>query len=1097
QWGPPGFTQASPGAGTQSTTTNPDTIHGLQSNTDYEVYVRTDCGPNGTSIWIGPILVRTACSPYTAPYSDNFDNYPSNITPYCWNLAQTGGRTTVGQAYTYTFGTPNSAPNHIYFYNGNPAGPNDTTLFISPRFSDMVASDKRIQFNAKASFGTNTIVVGSMGDPMDMTSFNPIDTLSLTATYSLFVVAFDAASGYNGTDQYVAFRHGNGGTFTLIYIDDFVYEQIPACNPPLVNTLGLAGASTTTANIYWGSGSDGNETHWEVGPVGFTPGTTSFISTDSVAGNVDTTMITGLSAQTCYEFYIRDSCASNGFSPWIGPYQFCTPCVAQSMPYYESFDAVTPTCWDSVGGQWFWNLFVTGTTDNYAEANFWGQSSGQAVLTSPPISITQDAQVRFDWSHLYSTSYPDDELMVRVSVVGSGVWDTILSLKGPNNFNDPSAGNSNTPGTFITEEVLLNPLVYTGNDVIVEMRAITDFGPDLFINDFYVEDAPSCPTLVGLDTVNVNDVSATLTWQEYGTASGGYEVWYGPQGFYQSTATTGGVKVLSPNDTVTIQPLQSQVCYDYYVRAICSPGDSSAWAGPFTFCTDLGYDAELVDIGRPDGCGSVSSEITAIIRNNGDNPISGFPINVSLSGTLTNTYNTVYSGTLATGATDTVLMGTVNTINGALVTYNGYVGLSNDQIRSNDTLVFDSVVTIPLDPIAYDTTFCSNQDTAVLQALPIPGVGYNWFANTTDTVPISNNNPLEVPIASAQSTYYVEYADNADSLTTQFNGGTTCGGGNMFDLEAINSVAITGFSLNFGTAGAGKTVEVYYIAGNTWSSNPTTQSAWTSAGTYTVNSNGPGVGSPFTLNTPITIPAGQTYAFYIIFDARYTSGAVNHANADLKFWAGNGNCTAWDNCCIPRTFDGVIRYGSTACSNTRVPVNLTIGSDTAVAAFTATPGAGGIMNFDANATVNGDHYAWDFGDGNMGTGVSTTHNYAASGNYTVTLTVSDSTGCYSTSVADTTFSVTISLTENALDKSMVIYPNPTRGQVKLSFDSFGSGSATIRVLDLSGKEMIVETLDNLNGKVETELNIGKLADGVYMIEVSAEDLKTVRRLVKE
>ncbi|AEV32628.1 PKD domain protein [Owenweeksia hongkongensis DSM 17368] len=585
QWGPPGFTQASPGAGTQSTTTNPDTIHGLQSNTDYEVYVRTDCGPNGTSIWIGPILVRTACSPYTAPYSDNFDNYPSNITPYCWNLAQTGGRTTVGQAYTYTFGTPNSAPNHIYFYNGNPAGPNDTTLFISPRFSDMVASDKRIQFNAKASFGTNTIVVGSMGDPMDMTSFNPIDTLSLTATYSLFVVAFDAASGYNGTDQYVAFRHGNGGTFTLIYIDDFVYEQIPACNPPLVNTLGLAGASTTTANIYWGSGSDGNETHWEVGPVGFTPGTTSFISTDSVAGNVDTTMITGLSAQTCYEFYIRDSCASNGFSPWIGPYQFCTPCVAQSMPYYESFDAVTPTCWDSVGGQWFWNLFVTGTTDNYAEANFWGQSSGQAVLTSPPISITQDAQVRFDWSHLYSTSYPDDELMVRASVVGSGVWDTILSLKGPNNFNDPSAGNSNTPGTFITEEVLLNPLVYTGNDVIVEMRAITDFGPDLFINDFYVEDAPSCPKLIGLNAVGVTDTSAMFDWVQAPSAQS-YEVWYGPQGFYQGTATIGGSKVATTGDSLTVDTLSSNTCYEFVVRSVCTPGDTSQWTGPYVFCTD-------------------------------------------------------------------------------------------------------------------------------------------------------------------------------------------------------------------------------------------------------------------------------------------------------------------------------------------------------------------------------------------------------------------------------------------------------------------------------------------------------------------------------
>ena len=1096
QWGPPGFTQASPGAGTKSSTTNPDTIYGLQSNTDYEVYVRTNCGPNGTSIWIGPLAVRTECSPFAAPYTDNFDSYPANITPYCWSLAQTGGRTTLGQGYTYTFGTPKSTPNHIYFYNGSPAGPNDTTLFISPKFSDMTASDKRVQFYAKASSGTNTIVVGSMADPLDMMSFHPIDTVNLTATHSLFVVNFDAANGYNGTDQHVAFRHGNAATFTLIYIDDFIYEQIPTCNPPLVNSLGLVGATTNSATIYWGAGSAGDETHFEVGLPGFIPGTSTYVAADSVAGSVDTTVAGGLSPQTSYEFYIRDSCAAGGFSPWVGPYKFNTPCVAQAMPYYESFDAVTPTCWDSLGGQWFWNLFVTGTSDNYAEANFWGQSTGQAVLTSPPISITQDAQVRFDWSHLYSATYPDDELMVRATVVGSGVWDTILSLKGATDFNDASAGNSNSPGSFITTDVILDPSIYTGNDVMIEMRAITDFGPDLFINDFYVENAPTCPKLFNLTAGSVTDTSAMLDWNASLSANS-YQVWYGPQGFYQSTATAGGTRVIAPNDSLNLTSLSASTCYDYLVRAICTPGDSSVWVGPITFCTDLGYDAELVAIGKPDGCGSASSEITAIIRNNGEYDISSFPINVTLSGTHTNTFNTTYTGTLVTGATDTVMMGTINTLTGGLINYSGYVGLSNDQIRSNDTLRFDSVVAIPLDPIAFDTTFCSNQDTATLLALPVPGVNYNWFASSSATTPLHSGNPYEVPLSSAQSTYYVEYANDAGSLTTQFTGGTTCAGGNMFDLEAVKTVSITGFDIHFANPGTGKTVEVYYIPNNTWSSNPTTQSAWTSAGTYSVTSNGPGVGSPFTLSSPITIPAGQTYAFYIIFDARYTSGAVNHSNADLKFWAGNGNCTAWDNCCIPRSFDGVIHYGSTACSNTRVPVNLNIGSDTAVAAFNATPGTGLAVTFDASATVNGDHYAWDFGDGNTATGASYTHTYASSGTYNVTLTVSDSTDCYSTDVATKSISVTIGLPENALSRSLRLYPNPVEDVLTIELSLDGKNDITLRVMDMSGKDVISTIKTKQDKEMKTTLDLSDLAKGVYMIEVSDGEHTAVRRLVKD
>ncbi len=36
-------------------------------------------------------------------------------------------------------------------------------------------------------------------------------------------------------------------------------------------------------------------------------------------------------------------------------------------------------------------------------------------------------------------------------------------------------------------------------------------------------------------------------------------------------------------------------------------------------------------------------------------------------------------------------------------------------------------------------------------------------------------------------------------------------------------------------------------------------------------------------------------------------------------------------------------------------------------------------------------YSWDFGDGELGTGVSVSHPYSAAGTYTVTLTVADAT----------------------------------------------------------------------------------------------------------
>ena len=65
------------------------------------------------------------------------------------------------------------------------------------------------------------------------------------------------------------------------------------------------------------------------------------------------------------------------------------------------------------------------------------------------------------------------------------------------------------------------------------------------------------------------------------------------------------------------------------------------------------------------------------------------------------------------------------------------------------------------------------------------------------------------------------------------------------------------------------------------------------------------------------------------------------------------------------------------------------------AAFSATPNNLSV-NFDASGSSDPDgsitSYAWDFGDGSTGTGVNPTHPYAASGTYTVTLTVTDNNG---------------------------------------------------------------------------------------------------------
>jgi hypothetical protein len=64
-------------------------------------------------------------------------------------------------------------------------------------------------------------------------------------------------------------------------------------------------------------------------------------------------------------------------------------------------------------------------------------------------------------------------------------------------------------------------------------------------------------------------------------------------------------------------------------------------------------------------------------------------------------------------------------------------------------------------------------------------------------------------------------------------------------------------------------------------------------------------------------------------------------------------------------------------------------------AFSATPGAGRLVAFDASATTDDGTvvgYDWDFGDGDSSTGVTTTHTFPGPGTYVVRLTVTDDSG---------------------------------------------------------------------------------------------------------
>jgi hypothetical protein len=624
---------------------------------------------------------------------------------------------------------------------------------------------------------------------------------------------------------------------------------------------------------------------------------------------------------------------------------------------------------------------------------------------------------------------------------------------------------------------------------------------------FYVN---TVPTNLTLDYNAYDTISSPLAYWA-GTTYNDLASWNAGVAGYNANSVEGDASLASSTDYHVVGVLPNNIGDNSIGVTVDIDGDARPIAG--STVVDMGADEYTPlndDVGieevitLPGGCGDSNIVVSVVFKNFGLNNVTSVPVTVDVSGGATASLSATYTGSVASGLSDTLLVGSYNTYAGANgVMLSAALNMVADQKSSNDSLMQGPFDFLPFEPIATDVIACVSDDSVSLGAQPLTGIQYGWYASNnvaTDTVPLTLGDTATFALASAQSTYYVGYMTNADSLQTTYAGGNGCSGGNMFDVTATSSLSINGFGVNTNDAAGGpSSVSVHYIVNGTYAGNETTPAAWTLHETVSATSAGPGGPTKAIFNNPLVIPAGSTYAIYVEFNAAYTNGNGTNqqfTNNDMVIDLGVGLCSSFGGLNNPRVFNGTIYYGSAGCSDIRTAVNITSTTDTATADFTTT-GTQPTFSFDASASTNADSYSWDFGDGSpAGSGVTTSHTYTASGTYTVVLTVNDTTGCASTAQFAEVVNVTIGLEENDLSKSLSVYPNPTNNSTKVSFNAPGNQSAVIRILELSGKEVIRVEENQLNGQYNGELNLAKLSRGVYMLEISSGDLKATRRLIK-
>lgn len=433
-------------------------------------------------------------------------------------------------------------------------------------------------------------------------------------------------------------------------------EYSPAsCTQP--TTLTAVNITSSSADLSWTVG-DVTSTAWNIewGATGFTQSLGTM-----VMGVSNPHTLTGLSANTTYDYYVQEDCGGST-SAFSGPFTFTTSCSVFNAPFTESFDGPTwfgansntgnmiDPCWSSnpdvsQGSEPFkWIPDNNGPgsgngplVDNSGTGNFMyveasSSSTGDvAFLMTPSINLNPLTvpELRF-WYHRFSTNLAD--LTVEISNDNGATWDSVFAL----------VGQVQTSSSAPWLEAIVDITTYANDTVIVRFRA-DGFGccGDQAIDDISILNAPTCPAPSNLNAANITDVTADLDWTTGGATN--WQIQWDTTGF---ALGTGNIMAASSNP-FTLMGLTAATTYDYYVRDSCGLGDVSVWVGPFTFTTaacaaPCTYTINMFDsFGDGWNGGSVDIDMGGIVTNHtfttGSSASSTFSVCDGL--TLTVTYN--------------------------------------------------------------------------------------------------------------------------------------------------------------------------------------------------------------------------------------------------------------------------------------------------------------------------------------------------------------------------------------------------------------------------------------------------------------------------
>ncbi|MBL6663416.1 MAG: fibronectin type III domain-containing protein [Flavobacteriales bacterium] len=428
----------------------------LLSATNYRIYVREICGVGDTSAWTGPLSFTTACGIYMPDYLQEFTDFPL----LCWEMNK--GQISDSTAF--------ESVSNLWV---------ETGFANSGGYLGTGAIKTNLYSNTKEWLISPTIDLGNSSTDFQLsfdaalTQYNISNSGTFDADDSVFVViSTDNGITWSQNDILYQWHEGvslsNSGEEIVIdlsdytglvklafyvfssttasdldfFIDNFLISSKPPCPQPTL--LSVSNIEQTSGTISW-TGAD-SLYFVEYGVVGFTQDTANIVNVIN-----DTLIVTDLSPNTDYEFYVSSFCDDGDTSLWSGPIAFTTLCENFIAPtQLQTFDVIAPDCWVEAKGLisdstnlsfhdaiWTSDFFGNNALNSMsAKVNLFG-SNIKEWLISPSIDLGnngQNFQLEFD---IIGTAYSgvgpaeigvDDTVRVLISTDNGITWSKQNSL---------------------------------------------------------------------------------------------------------------------------------------------------------------------------------------------------------------------------------------------------------------------------------------------------------------------------------------------------------------------------------------------------------------------------------------------------------------------------------------------------------------------------------------------------------------------------------------------------------------------------------------------------------------------------------------------